>query len=217
MIPAEIVAAGDACLSIAFPEAIDPRLNDRCVALAAELERCQIKDLRDVVPAYHTVSVFFDPRRTDRAALRRELEEAVRRSTAEIPTREPDPHEIHVSYGGEAGPDLVSIAEFSGLSPSEVVRLHADRTYRVYMLGFLPGFAYLGAVDSRIAMPRLETPRVRVPAGAVGIAGSQTGVYPCDSPGGWRIIGRTSAIMFDASREEPSTLQAGDRVKFVAV
>ncbi len=125
------------------------------------------------------------------------------------------PIEIAVRYGHEHGPDLAAVAEFAGCSEPEVIRIHSEALYRVYMLGFLPGFAYLGSVDRRIAMPRLDTPRVKVPAGSIGIAGTQTGIYPCDTPGGWRIIGRTAVAAFDASRARPSLLEPGQHVKFI--
>src|SRR5205814_9646705 len=123
--------------------------------------------------------------------------------------------EIPVHYGGEDGPDVASVADFGACSEADVVRLHTAPEYRVYMLGFLPGFAYLGSVDRRIAMPRLDTPRVRVKAGSVGIAGIQTGIYPCDSPGGWRIIGRTDVVTFDPAKSVPFLFNPGQRVKFV--
>jgi inhibitor of KinA len=125
--------------------------------------------------------------------------------------------EIPVCYGGDLGPDLGGIAEWAGLTVEDVIRAHAAVPYRVYMLGFLPGFAYLGAVDPRIAMPRRTTPRLRVPAGSVAIAGPQTGVYPADAPGGWHLIGRTPLTMFDVARTHPSLLAPGDRVEFRAV
>jgi KipI family sensor histidine kinase inhibitor len=124
--------------------------------------------------------------------------------------------EIPVSYGGADGPDLPAVALFASVSEEDVIRIHQGTIYRVYMLGFLPGFAYLGSVNPRIAMPRVQAPRARVPAGSVGIAGAQTGVYPCDAPGGWRIIGRTPIAVFDSARPDPFLLKAGDRVKFVA-
>jgi KipI family sensor histidine kinase inhibitor len=125
------------------------------------------------------------------------------------------PVRIPVSYGGEFGPDLAAVAAFGRCTEEDVIRLHARKVYRVYMLGFLPGFGYMGSVDPRIAMPRLETPRMRVAAGSVGIAGAQTGVYPTDTPGGWRIIGRTGTRMFDPAWERPFLLKAGDLVQFV--
>lgn len=210
-----VVAIGDSCLSLFLEEKIDSAINARCVAFAEALDRRAIPGVRDIVPAYRSVAIHFDSLRLDRETLQREL---VRMPVAEggspAPAREPV--EIAVSYGGDAGPDLASVANFGGCSEDQVIRLHTASVYRVYMLGFLPGFAYLGIVDPRIAMPRLEAPRLRVPAGSVGIAGTQTGIYPCETPGGWRIIGRTFTKVFDPMRIEPFLLRAGDRVRFVS-
>jgi len=166
------------------------------------------------VPTYNAVTVHFDPLVTDGQALRAELGRLA--AVAPPAFGKLRTIEIPVSYGGASGPDLGVVAEFAKCSEAEVVRLLTETRYRVYMLGFLPGFAYMGSVDRRIAMPRLDTPRMRVAAGSVGIASEQTGIYPCDTPGGWRIIGRTSAKVFDAARAEPFLLKAGDHVKFVA-
>jgi inhibitor of KinA len=212
----QIIAIGDACLAIVFEQKIDPLVNARCVALASDLERRRLAGVRDVVPAYSTVSVHFDPRHADRSHLQRELELAVTHAVGSVAEVERQPIEIAVTYGGTDGPDLASVAAFANCSEEDVIRLHGDTVYRVYMLGFLPGFAHLGTVHPRIAMPRLDAPRLRVPAGSVGIAGAQTGIYPCDTPGGWRIIGRASVKLFDVRREEPSMLKVGDRVRFVA-
>ena len=215
MTAGRIVALGDACVSLQFAAEIDPTVNAGCIALAESLERLGVSGVRDVVPTYNAVTVHFDPLATDRQALGVLLSElAATPSSEEIAART---IEIPVNYGGDGGPDLAAVAAFANCSQADVVRIHAQTAYRVYMLGFLPGFAYLGTVDARIAMPRLDTPRMRVAAGSIGIAGSQTGIYPCDTPGGWRIIGRTSVKIFDASRPEPFLLKAGDRVKFVAV
>jgi KipI family sensor histidine kinase inhibitor len=210
-----IVALGDSCVAVQFAAAIDPAVNAGCIALAASLESLALPGVRDVVPTYNAVTVHFDSMVTDGQALTAELRRlaaaAPRASDAESRTIE-----IPVSYGGASGPDLPAVAEFAKCSEAEVVRLHVQTRYRVYMLGFLPGFAYMGSVDRRIAMPRLDTPRMQVLAGSVGIAAEQTGVYPCDTPGGWRIIGRTSVKVFDATRTEPFLLMPGDHVKFVS-
>jgi inhibitor of KinA len=213
MTEARIVAMGDSCLSIVFDEKIDPVVNARCIALAESLE--SHTGLRDVVPSYNSVTVHFDALKTDRSALERELRRFLADQGA-FEKPEPAPVEIPVTYGGEWGPDLAAVAEFGHCSEHDVIRLHSAVVYRVYMLGFLPGFAYLASVDSRIAMPRLETPRLRVLSGSVGIAGPQTGIYPCDTPGGWRIVGRTATKVFDLRSSNPFLLKAGDRVKFVA-
>ena len=123
--------------------------------------------------------------------------------------------QIPIRYGEEFGPDLEGVAKLHGISPEEVVELHSSATYTVYFLGFVPGFAYLGGLPERIATPRLQTPRKHVPRGSLGIAGNQTGVYPCSTPGGWQIIGRTPLEMFRPDRENMSLLSIGDRVRFV--
>jgi inhibitor of KinA len=212
----QVVAIGDACLAIIFEQKIDPIVNARCAALASHLEQRRLAGVRDVVAAYHTVSIHFDPRQTERSHLQRELQLAAARAIGPLSEAESKPVEIRVAYGGKDGPDLASVAAFAGCSEEEAIRMHTETVYRVYMLGFLPGFAHLAPVQPRIAMPRLDTPRLRVPAGSVGIAGSQTGIYPCDSPGGWRIVGRASVKLFDVTREKPSMLSVGDRVRFVA-
>jgi inhibitor of KinA len=213
----EIVALGDACLSVVFEEKIDPAVNDACVALATQVERRQVRGVRDVVPGYHTLAVHFDRRVLSRSDLHQELERAIAEAAGHPVPAEREPIEIRVTYGGATGPDLTTVAAYANCSEQDAIRLHTAVVYRVYMIGFVPGFAHLGSVDPRIAMPRLDSPRIRVPAGSVGIAGAQTGIYPRETPGGWRIIGRTDAQLFDATRDKPSMLTAGDRVRFVAV
>jgi len=209
------VALGDSCVALQFDAEIDPAVNAHCIALAAALEQRALPGVRDVVPTYNAVTVHFDPLTTDHQALESALDHLAA-VTLETTNTEARTIEVPVSYGGAAGPDLPAVAKFARCSEAEVVQLHTQVVYRVYMLGFLPGFAYMGSVDARIAMPRLETPRMRVAGGSVGIAGSQTGIYPCDTPGGWRIIGQTSAKVFDATKSDPFLFKAGDRVQFVA-
>ena len=209
-----LVAMGESCLSIVFEEKIDWQVNAKCIAIARSLESSVTAGIRDVVPSYNAVTVHFDPLRVDRSNLETEFR---RLAAADAPSAaaEPEPTEIPVTYGGASGPDLTAVAEYGGCSEQDVVQLHVSTIYRVYMLGFLPGFAYMGSVAPRIAIPRLETPRMRVASGSVGIAGMQTGIYPCETPGGWRIIGRTSTKVFDPARAHPFLLGAGDRVRFV--
>jgi KipI family sensor histidine kinase inhibitor len=211
-----IAKLGDSCVSVQFAQAIDLGVNARCIALAATVESRALRGVRDVVPSYNAVTLHFDPLAADGGALITELRRLAD-AVSQPPAAESRTIEIPVRYGGESGPDLAAVAEFAECSEAEVVRLHTTSPYRVYMLGFLPGFAYMGSVDHRIAMPRLNTPRARVVGGSVGIAAEQTGIYPCDSPGGWRIIGRTSAKLFDAMRADPFLLKAGDSVTFVAM
>ena len=211
-----IVPAGDAALIVEFEDRIDPVINARAVALAHALDVDRVTGVRDVVPTHRSVAIYFDPLKTDHEALGRRIEELAQRpSTVAVLRR--DPISIPVCYGGDCGPDLPRVAAFAGVTEAAVVELHASTSYRVLMLGFMPGFAYMGLVDSRIAAPRLETPRTRVPGGSVGIAGVQTGIYPRDTPGGWQLIGRTPVRPFDLSRPDPFLFQSGDEVRFVPI
>ncbi len=197
---------------------IDEQVNRQVINLAERLRQRNLRGVRDIVPAYCTVGVHFDPLLTDSAML--EVTIAGEGDAAERDADVATPAtvvEIPIRYGGEDGPDLESLAAWAGCSQQDVVDRHAAREYRVYMLGFVPGFAYLGTVDSRIAAPRHRTPRERVAVGSVGIAGEQTGVYPLATPGGWQIIGRTDARMFDLSRTPSALLSAGSRVRFVPI
>jgi KipI family sensor histidine kinase inhibitor len=213
---ARIVAAGDSVVIVEFDELIDLAVNARAVALAGRIESAAIVGVRDVVPTYRSVAVYFDPLRTDYDALYGKLEREARRPATEAAAAR-EPVHIPVCYGGDFGPDLVAVAAFAGVSEADVVRLHTAATYHVFMLGFVPGFAYMGIVDARIAMARHSTPRVRVPAGTVAIAGIQTGIYPAETPGGWQLIGRTPLKPFDALRPEPFLVAAGDAVQFYAI
>lgn len=211
-----VLPAGDAALLLEFDEVIDPVINAQVMAAADAIREARVPGVRDIVPTYRSVTVYFNPLKTDANRLRDLLEEkGGEAALVSAPSR--PPVRIPVCYGNDLGPDLQAVADHAGLSAAEVVRLHAAATYRVFMIGFLPGFPYLGLLDSRIAAPRLATPRVRVPAGSVGIAGRQTGIYPVDTPGGWQIIGRTPLKMFDAAGETPCLLKPGDAVQFYAV
>jgi len=210
-------ASGDSLVLVELEARLDPAINQHAVAIARAIADAAVPGVRDVVPSYACVGIHVDPLRLDAGALARAVEAARAAAPAETGADEGRLVEIPVCYGGAHGPDLDEVAAFAHASPDDVVRRHSATTYRVYMLGFLPGFAYLGAVDATIAMPRRSRPRPDVPAGSVGIAGRQTGVYPSTSPGGWRLIGRTPWRMFDAARPRPSLLAAGDRVRFVPV
>jgi KipI family sensor histidine kinase inhibitor len=209
-----VLQAGDAMLIVEVAPVIDPLVNEQVIDLGDRLRAMGVPGVRDVVPGYSTLGVHFDPLRTDRAALERAIAAQGRlvQRVTEPPPRAPI--EIPVRYGGDDGPDLDDVATFAGCTPEDVVERHAAVVYRVYMLGFVPGFAYLGRVDRRIAAPRRRVPRERVPAGAVGIAGEQTGIYPIETPGGWQIVGKTSLRMFDAERHPASLLAPGNLVRF---
>jgi KipI family sensor histidine kinase inhibitor len=196
---------GQACL--------DEDVSRQVTAVARVVKRRGIPGVRDVLPTFQSVVVWFDPLSGDAAAIAAALHEGANAA----PDAAGRVHTVPASYGGADGPDLEAVAEFAGCSADEVVARHTSRAYRVFMLGFLPGFAYMGSVDPGIAAPRLATPRLCVPAGSIGIAGQQTGIYPVDSPGGWRIVGRACVTPFDAERLPPSLFAAGDTVQFVAV
>ena len=210
----KIRECGDSLLLVELEPVIDPVINERAILLASRLRARNARGVRDVAPGYCTVGVHFDPLQTDLAALEQAIEDEFR-SIELVETIADRPIiEIPVRYGG---PDLDAVATHAGCSADEVIGRHSGRTYRVYMLGFVAGFAYMGRVDPSIAVPRHRVPRERVPAGSVGIAGMQTGVYPVESPGGWQLIGHTDTVMFDPDRATPSLLAAGDLVRFVPV
>jgi KipI family sensor histidine kinase inhibitor len=172
--------------------------------------------VRDVVPTYRSVAVYFDPLKTDLDELRARIERDAS-SVRPMKMDRTDPIRVPVCYEGDFAPDLAAVAAFAGVNEAEAIRLHTARIYRVFMLGFVAGFAYMGTTDGRIAAPRLPTPRVRVPAGSVGIAGVQTGIYPVSIPGGWQIVGRTPLKPFDLTRDEPALFKPGDAVQFYAI
>lgn len=206
--------AGDAALVVEFGDTIDLEINRRVHALARALAEDPSPGLGEAVPSYRSLLVHYDPLQLAHAEVESFVTQALQRcEDAQLP--EPRLVEIPTVYGGERGPDIGFVAEYNGLTVADVVRLHSEVTYTVYMLGFTPGFPYLGGLPDALATPRLETPRQRVPAGSVGIAGSQTGVYPLATPGGWRLIGWTPAKLFDPARTPPALLHPGDQVRFV--
>ncbi|MGE5359224.1 MAG: 5-oxoprolinase subunit PxpB [Bacteroidales bacterium] len=214
--PPRIAPAGDAALVVELGEGIDDAVNRRVHALARALEHAGIDGLIDLVPTYRSLLVCYDPVRA-RFAM---LESLVRDALGALDRTNAQPArvvEIPTCYGGEHGPDLPFVASHARLAPDEVVRVHAAGRYTVFMMGFSPGFAYLGGMPPEIAAPRLKTPRTRIPAGSVGIAQQQTGIYPVESPGGWQLIGRTPLLLFDPRRTPPTTLQPGDTIRFVPI
>jgi inhibitor of KinA len=203
--------AGDRALLVEMGQAIEPEISGRVQALA-RLARGWA-GVEEAVPGYATLLLLYDPRRTQVEDLERRVEhETLTLRTENLPAARTV--RLPVAYGGAFGPDLEALARHCGLAPEEVVRLHSNALYTVYMIGFTPGFPYLGGLPPELATPRLATPRTRVPAGSVGIAGTQTGVYPLESPGGWRLIGRTPTPLFDPNRNPPALLRAGDRLRF---
>ena len=215
---ARYLPVGEQGLAVELGDTIDEDVNARVHLLASAVARQLASDVEETVPTYRSLLLLFDPLRVKRSLLIRRVEKIL----AALPGRRAALRRsrvvhIPVCYGGELGPDLELVARHCGLSAPEVVALHQGAAYRVYMLGFTPGFPYLGGMSPRIAVPRLEEPRPRIPAGTVGIAGAQTGIYPVESPGGWRLIGRTPLRLFDWTRPEPFLVRAGDLLRFHAI
>jgi KipI family sensor histidine kinase inhibitor len=208
--------ASDHSLLVVFGEEISLEAHQQVRRLLRLLEAEPLAGVQNLHPAYASLLVSYDPRQVERALLEREVAARLA-SVAGVELPEPRLVDIPVCYGGELGPDLGEVASAAGLAPDDVVNEHAAGDYLVYFLGFSPGFPYLGGMSERIAAPRRATPRRRVPPGSVAIGGSQTGVYPLSSPGGWQLIGRTPLALFDPARRPASLLATGDRVRFVPV
>ena len=208
--------AGDTALVVELGDEISEEVNRKVHTLASTLEKLSPPGLGEIVPTYRSLLVYYDPLRLSYIKVKEIILDALRRCE-EAPPPESRTVEIPVAYGGEFGPDIEFVAEYNGLSVEEVIERHSGTIYTVYMLGFVPGYTYLGRLPKRLVTPRLPTPRTLVPAGSVGIAGEQTGIYPIDIPGGWRIIGRTPLKLFDPHREPPVHLKPGDKVRFVAI
>jgi KipI family sensor histidine kinase inhibitor len=206
---------GDSAINITFGIERSPDLLRRIHAAAGEIAAARIPNVDDVVPAYLALAVFYDPLLTTYQEMAARLLDACERAGQSDGARHKSrEHVIPVRYDGV---DLDSVAAATGLSPERVIKLHTDRTYAVDLLGFVPGFAYLSELDPALQIPRRPHPRPRVAAGSVAIAASQTAVYPLDTPGGWHIIGTTSTVMFDPTRDPPALLAAGDSVRFEPV
>lgn len=202
---------GDSALTLVFGNDIDPGVHRQVLAVTRRLVTSPPQSVREVVPAYTTVSVWFDPLQRDAAGLTAELLDLADDTPGpehESPGRE---WRIPVRYDG---PDLPEVAETLRMSADEVIERHSRRPYRVFLLGFVPGFAFLGLLDPDLVLPRRVPPRKRVPAGSVAIAGVQTAVYPIATPGGWHLLGSTSLTLFDPARDPPALLEVGDTVRF---
>jgi inhibitor of KinA len=207
---------GDRSLLVELGEKISPDVNRRVQELMLQLQQARLPGVREFAPGYRSLLVVFDPLTIAPAELKERITEVSSRpDSAGLPQAKL--LSVPVFYGGDYGPDLEGVADHLGISTDEVIRLHTETLYRVYMIGFTPGYPYMGELPAALAMPRRSTPRTRVPKGSVGIAQRQTGIYSVESPGGWQIIGWTPIELFDPARQLPSLLEMGDRVKFEAV
>jgi KipI family sensor histidine kinase inhibitor len=213
-----LVPAGDSAIVIELGSEIDLAVNSQIFNLARAIGQEKLPAIVELVPTYRSLLVSYDPlvsQYEEMFVLLSEL--AANSQVGLVEATEPTIIELPVVYGGEDGRDLDVVAEHAGLSTQEVIDIHSGIDYHVYMIGFAPGFPYLGGLDERIATPRLKTPRISIPAGSVGIAESQTGVYPNAGPGGWQLIGRTAVQLFDMTESSPSLITPGARVRFIPV
>src|SRR6266508_2981877 len=210
----KIVPVGDSAALVQLGDEIDITINQRVHALAALINISRFEGVIETVPAYATLLVHYDPLILSFVQVKNYLREKVAQA-ADNESRKRKRVEVTVRYGGEYGIDLESVARHCRLSMDDVIQIHSQKTYTVFMMGFTPGFPYMGKLDDAIVVPRLETPRTRVPAGTVAIAGSQTGIYSIDSPGGWQLIGWTPVRLFNPESESPFLFSPGDEVKFI--
>lgn len=206
---------GDRAVTVEWGSTIDEHINRQVHAFARKVEALSHPAITEVVPTYRSATVHYRPEVLSYEELNQLLAPLAQGSAEEA--EELPVVEIPVCYGGEYGPDLLEVAQHCSLTPEEVIARHTAPTYRIYMLGFTPGFPYLGGMDPSIAAPRRKEPRIQIPAGSVGIAGEQTGVYPIVSPGGWQLIGRTPLRLFDPQKEQPILLSAGAGIRFVPI
>lgn len=219
--PVDIYPCGDHAVTVQFGNSISTAVNARIMSLFRVLQEEKPPFILDIIPAYHTVTVVYDAASLTKlyGSANRHVTEMLRDRCTKAIGILPTPRKISipVCYAPAMAPDLQELAASKNISTEEIVRMHTGASYRVYMIGFLPGFAYMGKLDEKLVAPRKTSPRRSVPGGSIGIAGEQTGIYPFDSPGGWQLIGRTPLKMFDPSKPDPCLLQAGDEVRFYSI
>jgi len=214
--PLSFSFASDSSLLIKLEEGISLEAHRRVLQTTRLLLNARLKPIRNLHPAYNSVLIVFDPLKTNHSEIELLIKSVLEKSNQEF-SAETRTIEIPAVYGGNFGPDLKDVAERCGLGEKEVVKIHSSATYTVYFLGFSPGFPYLGGLPEKLSVPRLPNPRTKVHAGSVAIGGNQTGIYPIESPGGWRIIGRTPLRLFNPMAKSPTLLQMGDIVRFVPI
>lgn len=210
------LVSGDCSVCVEFGNEISPEINTKIRAFKIAVEQSAIDGIVETVPTYRSLLVHYKPEIISFKALTEKFE-SLMSSLSSIQIPPPTVIEIPVLYGGEMGPDIENVASHNHKTVEEVIRIHTSEDYLIYMLGFIAGFPYLGGMSKEIATPRLKSPRVRIDGGSVGIAGEQTGIYPVDSPGGWQLIGRTPLKLYDADREKPVLLEAGQYIRFKSV
>ena len=213
----EYYPLGDSAIVIQLGNEISESIQHHIASICGFLEDYSFEGFVEYVPAFTTVTIFYDALITDYENTKSLLEDMLQEIMETPAAVDFSVIEIPVLYGGTQGPDLPLVAAHSGISETEVIALHTSAEYLVYMIGFAPGFPYLGGMNEKIATPRKETPRAKIAAGSVGIAGAQTGIYPIETPGGWQIIGQTPIKLFDLNRQSPALLKAGNKLRFVAI
>jgi inhibitor of KinA len=207
---------GDRGLLLEFGDEISPEVNEKVRRMALAIQAKAIEGIIETVPTYRSLLIIYNPLILSIDDLKKRLIQ-IENGLQQTPFPEPKLTQIPVVYGGAYGPDLEEVARYHQISPQEVIRLHCSKPYFIYMIGFMPGYPYMGELPGALITPRLKTPRLSVPAGSVAIAQKQTGIYPMESPGGWQILGRTPVKMFDPEKDPPALLQMGDLVQFYQI
>ncbi|AVP54771.1 allophanate hydrolase [Clostridium tetani] len=210
------LTAGDKALTIEYGNEISEDISSKVRSMMVALEINKIDGIVEIVPTYRSLMVHYNPLIIGYDKLVNKVK-SLENKLQDISLPEPEVIEIPTVYGGEYGPDIGNVAKHNKITVEEVVKIHSSKEYLIYMLGFTPGFPYLGGMNGKIATPRLKSPRTKINKGSVGIAGSQTGIYPIDSPGGWQLIGKTPLKLYEPNREVPILLKAGNYIKFVPI
>lgn len=210
------IPAGDRSLVMEFGNSIKPEINAKIRNMVMAIEDAKVSGILEIIPTYRSILIIYDPLQVEYNFLIKYLKDTIT-SLGNSSEAESRIVELPTVYGGEYGPDIEFVAKHNNITVDEVIRIHSSTDYLLYMLGFTPGFGYLGGMSKDIETPRLQVPRTKIPAGSTGIAGSQTGIYPIDSPGGWQLIGRTPVKLYDPLGTPPILLNAGDYVRFVPV
>lgn len=208
--------AGDKALVIEFSDKISDEVNSKVRSMMIAINQRKLECIVEIIPTYRSLMVHYNPLKIEYDELINSLKD-IEQNLGNIEIPPPKVIEIPTLYGGEYGPDIENVAKHNNLSIDEVIKIHSSKEYLIYMLGFTPGFPYLGGMDKSLETPRLQVPRTKIPAGSVGIASKQTGIYPIDSPGGWQLIGRTPLKLFDINKENPFLLSAGSYIKFISI
>ena len=213
----QYILSGDDSILVKFGEEIDSKINSKVLSLSSYLSNNKIPDIKDFTVGYSTVLIFYDSLNISHYLFLKKIREIVTKKLKKNKIYDQKVVEIPVLYSKEFGLDLDSVSNQTGLIVEEIIRLHTNKEYIVYTMGFTPGFPYLGGMSDKIVTPRLQTPRTEIPAGSVGIAERQTGIYPIESPGGWQLIGRTPFNLFDPAKNPPVLVEPGDYIKFTPI